>query len=290
MSRRQLFEAVEHPVMRALLQDDFEFAELYFARVGIDYHAKVQGLFYLVPHALIREQVDTRATQRTIEVFHRGKRVAAHARRYGGARHGTQPEHVPSAHRLYAEWTPDRLQRDARASARHGSDGHRRDGAQAASRAGFPHLHGYLAAVPRSRCRLSGGRQPTRSRNRRAALRPVASILKHWIDRMAPPQAADDAPLLHDNIRGSGHYLLSFASFKDRKSTATALKEAAARAAFAILEGHHPSIGKHLNIVNRRRPQTCLERLRWTMRDGTTFYIDSSVTLLSRHVNKFANV
>jgi hypothetical protein len=34
----------------------------------------------------------------------------------------------------------------------------------------------------------------------------VASILKHRIDRTAPPHAADEAPLLHDNIRGSGYY------------------------------------------------------------------------------------
>ena len=67
-----------------------------------------------MPHALIREQVDTRATVRTIEVFHRGKRVAAHARRYGGPRHATQPEHMPSAHRRYGEWTPERLQHQAR--------------------------------------------------------------------------------------------------------------------------------------------------------------------------------
>ncbi len=76
--------------MRGLPQDDFEYAEWQLARVGIDYHVEVQGFFYSVPHALIREQVDTRATQPTIEVFHRGKRVAAHARRYGGPRHGTQ--------------------------------------------------------------------------------------------------------------------------------------------------------------------------------------------------------
>ena len=47
------------------------------------------GFFYSVPHALVREPVDTRATARTVEVFHRGKRVAAHARRYDGPRHGT---------------------------------------------------------------------------------------------------------------------------------------------------------------------------------------------------------
>ncbi len=113
MSRRQLFEAVERPVMQTLPEHDYEYAEWRLARVGIDYHVEVQGFFYSVPHGLIREQVDTRATSRAIEVFHRGRRVAAHARRYGGPRHGTQPEHMPSAHRRYAEWTPERLQRQA---------------------------------------------------------------------------------------------------------------------------------------------------------------------------------
>ena len=60
MSRRQLFEVVERPAMQELPQDDFEYAERHLARVGIDYHVEVQGFFYSVPHALIREQVDTR--------------------------------------------------------------------------------------------------------------------------------------------------------------------------------------------------------------------------------------
>jgi hypothetical protein len=29
-------------------------------------------------------------------LFHRGLRVAAHQRRYGGRRHGTDPDHMPS--------------------------------------------------------------------------------------------------------------------------------------------------------------------------------------------------
>jgi hypothetical protein len=43
MSRRQLFEAIEQPVMRGLPQNDFEYAEWHLARVGIDYHVEVQG-------------------------------------------------------------------------------------------------------------------------------------------------------------------------------------------------------------------------------------------------------
>jgi transposase len=100
--------------MQALPDNDFEFAEWHLARVGIDYHVEVQGFFYSVPHALLREQVDTRATAHTIEVFHHGRRVAARARRYGGPRHGTLPEHMPSAHRRYAEWSPDATGRASR--------------------------------------------------------------------------------------------------------------------------------------------------------------------------------
>ena len=95
VSRRQLFETIERPVMQDLPEQDYEYAEWHFARVGIDYHVEVAGFLYSVPHTLIREQVDTRATTRTIEIFHRANRVASHARRYGGPRHGTLPDHIP---------------------------------------------------------------------------------------------------------------------------------------------------------------------------------------------------
>ena len=113
VSRRELFETVERPAMRPLPDTDHEYAEWAFARVGIDYHVAAAGFFYSVPHTLIRQQVETRLTERTVEVFHRGQRVAAHARRYGGPRHGTLPDHMPSAHRLYAEWSPERFQSQA---------------------------------------------------------------------------------------------------------------------------------------------------------------------------------
>ena len=207
MSRRQLFETVERPAMQALPRDEFEYAEWRLARVGIDYHVEVEGFFYSVPHALIREQVDTRATVRTIEVFHRGKRVAAHARRYGGPRHGTQPEHMPSAHRRYAEWTPERLQRDARGI------GPATEALIIAVMARRPHPEqGFRTCL--GILRLFRGLEATRveaASNRAVEIgalsyASVASILKHRLDRTAPPQAADGTPLLHDNIRGSRYY------------------------------------------------------------------------------------
>ena len=83
ISRRDLFETVERP-LAALPAEDYEFAQWQFARVGLDYHIEVDGFFYSVPFGLIGEQVDVRLTQRTLEAFHKGERVAAHSRRYGG--------------------------------------------------------------------------------------------------------------------------------------------------------------------------------------------------------------
>lgn len=207
VSRRQLFEAVERPVMQKLPAQDYEYAEWHLARVGIDYHVEVQGFFYSVPHTLIREQVDTRATTRTIEVFHRGKRVAAHARRYGGPRHGTEPEHMPSAHRRYAEWTPERFLRQARCI------GPNTEALILAVLARRPHPEqGFRTCL--GVLRLFRGLEAVRAETVSAraievgalSYASVASILQHRIDQKASPQAADGTPLLHDNIRGSRYF------------------------------------------------------------------------------------
>jgi transposase len=110
-SRRDLFEAMERPALAALPSEDYEFAEWRLARVSTDYHVEFERYFYSVPHSFIRQQVDVRATSRTIGIFLKGKRIAAHQRRYGGARFGTDPNHMPSSHRRYAEWSPERFQR-----------------------------------------------------------------------------------------------------------------------------------------------------------------------------------
>ena len=54
-----------------------------------------------------------RIAARTIEVFHRGKRVAAHVRSSSNRKHTTVREHMPSSHRRYADLTPERLRRQA---------------------------------------------------------------------------------------------------------------------------------------------------------------------------------
>src|SRR5260370_5264806 len=113
VSRRQLFDELDRPALGPLPAEPYVYAEWRQRRVGLDYHVDVDGHYYSVPHQLLRQQVEARITERTVELFHKGERVACHL--LGGARgrHTTVTEHMPSAHRRHAGWTHERIQRDA---------------------------------------------------------------------------------------------------------------------------------------------------------------------------------
>jgi len=108
-SRWELFEEADRPNALPLPARPYEYAEWYKARVNIDYHIEVDHHYYSVPFQLLREKVDVRLTATVVETFHKGERVAAHARAYLRGEHTTLPEHMPPEHRGYAEWSPSRF-------------------------------------------------------------------------------------------------------------------------------------------------------------------------------------
>ena len=108
VSRRALYEQLDRPALRSLPADRYVLAQWKRCRVNIDYHILVERHAYSVPFQLLRAQVDVRYTTATVEVFCKGRRVASHRRRYDG-QPSTAAEHMPSAHRAHAEWTPSRL-------------------------------------------------------------------------------------------------------------------------------------------------------------------------------------
>ncbi len=107
-SRRDLFEALDRPALRALPDTPYQYAVWRRAKVGIDYHVQYDGCFFSVPHRLVGEYVDLRIGAGVVEAMHGGRRVAAHVRVAGGRFH-TTPEHMPAAHRAHAQWSPSRL-------------------------------------------------------------------------------------------------------------------------------------------------------------------------------------
>ncbi|MEO9229780.1 MAG: IS21 family transposase [Devosia sp.] len=207
VSRRQLFQTLEAPALAGLPGDDYEFAEWRLARVASDYHVEYASFFYSVPHSLIRQQVDLRATARTIEVFYRGQRVALHQRRYGGTRHGTDPDHMPSSHRRYAEWTPERFRRWA------GSVGPHTEGLITAILARRPHPEqGFRTCL--GVLRLFRDIEPARAEAVAAraveiggfTYKSIASLLTTRLPAKPSAEAEPAAIIDHVNLRGPGYF------------------------------------------------------------------------------------
>src|SRR5262249_5165590 len=109
----ELLETIERPALKGLPSELYQYAEWKKCRVAPDYHVEVDHHYYSVPSRLIREQLEARITDATVEIFHKGARIASHVRSPLRNRHTTVREHMPSAHRRYAEWTPARMMRHA---------------------------------------------------------------------------------------------------------------------------------------------------------------------------------
>ena len=66
-----------------------------------------------MPYQLLKQKLWVRITPRTVEAYFKGKRVASHARTSGNRQHSTHREHMPPNHRFRADWTPERIRRQA---------------------------------------------------------------------------------------------------------------------------------------------------------------------------------
>ena len=208
-TRRSLFEALDRPALGPLPTTRYEFAERKSARVNIDYHIQVDGHLYSVPHQLVRQQVEVRLAAQTIEVFHDGRRIAAHLRGFRKGAFTTDPSHRPKAHAEHLEWTPSRLIRWAEKSGPHT--------AAVVSRIlqDRPHPeHGYRACLGIMRLGKRYLAQRLEAACRRAldiggvSYRSISSILKNGLDRLPAEdeQASLDLPQNHENLRGSSYY------------------------------------------------------------------------------------
>jgi transposase len=105
-SRADLFATLDRPNLQTLPPEPYVFAKWKRARVAPDYHVEVDSSWYSVPFSLIKQEVDVRTSGQTVEIFHRGRRVASHLRTPGRRNHVTVADHMPSAHRRLGEWTP----------------------------------------------------------------------------------------------------------------------------------------------------------------------------------------
>jgi transposase len=206
-SRRDLFERLDQPALKPLPVEPYTYAEWKQCSVALDYHIDVDRHYYSVPHQLLRQKLWVRITARTIEAFHKSKRVAAHARISSNYQHTTVREHMPSHHRKYADWTPERLRQQA---SRIGPNAgvlveviirERRHPEQ-----GFRACLGIVRlAKSYGTARLDAACERALEINARS-YSSVKSILKNNLDYRRRQRATDGPAITHNNIRGARYF------------------------------------------------------------------------------------
>lgn len=110
-TRASVWEAIDKPALKPLPREPFDLSEWCRARVNIDYHVAFDANFYSVPYNLVHEVVEVRSTPTTVEILHKGSRVASHLRSRERNKAVTIHEHRPKSHREHLEWSPSRMVR-----------------------------------------------------------------------------------------------------------------------------------------------------------------------------------
>lgn len=206
-SRWSWYEKVDRPALLPLPRMPYELADWKKAKVNIDYHIELERHYYSVPYSLVREQVEIRFNDRTVEIFFKRNRVATHARSFVQGGHTTLREHMPKSHQKYLEWTPSRLIAWAKKTGestanvvekiletrRHPEQGYR-------SCLGILQL-GKRYDEPRleAACRRALAIKTL-------SYKSIKSILENGLDRTPLETVSSVQPMTHGNIRGNGYY------------------------------------------------------------------------------------
>lgn len=207
-TRRSLFEALDKPALRALPAERYQYGDWATARVNIDYHVVFEGHFYSVPYRLVQEQVEIRSSAGTVEIFHKGVRVASHVRSREPNKATTAGEHRPKSHQRHLQWTPSRLVEWGRTVGPLTAELLER------ILASKPHPEqGFRSCLGIIRLGDKYGKQRVEAVARRAlahctySYKSVESMLRRHLDSLPDPAAAEPRPPLdHPNIRGSEYF------------------------------------------------------------------------------------
>ena len=207
-TRASLFAALDQPALRALPAERYQFGAWQTARVNIDYHIEIERHYYSVPYQLTGQVMEVRLSETTVEIFHRGVRVASHARSRQPHQATTAHEHRAKAHQKHLEWTPSRLIEWARSV-----------GPSTASLfeqilAGKPHPEmGYRSCLGILRLAKQYSLARVEATAQRAvqlgacSYQSVKSMLERQLDRLPlESMPVPRPPVEHDNIRGAGYF------------------------------------------------------------------------------------
>lgn len=206
-SRKSVFEEIEKEALQRLPNERFIIAEWKKVRANIDYHVEVERCYYSIPYKLRGKKLDTRYTERTVEIFDEGKRIASHQRLHRKGAHVTNPEHMPKGHRENLEWNPSRIISWARSI---GSCT-----ALLITRVMEQREHpeqGFRSCLGIIRLEKKYSKQRLENACKRSlkfggnSFKSVKSILEKELDHQEVLPMEDSLEIEHENIRGSDYY------------------------------------------------------------------------------------
>ena len=207
-SRATLFAELDRPALQPLPTQRYVLAYWKTVRANIDYHVEVDRHYYSVPYQLAGQKLEARSTAGTVEIFHKGKRVASHVRNSAAYRHTTISAHMPKSHQAHLQWSPSRLI--------HWAEGVGTATAELVrtilERKPHPEM-GYRACLGILSLEKIYTRQRLEAASQRAvqlqafSYQSVKSILKRSLDRqlVLDPEAVPPGPR-HENLRGPLYY------------------------------------------------------------------------------------
>lgn len=206
-SRESTFLALDKPVLKPLPESRHTVAEWFKAKVPPDYHVEVLRHHYSVPYTLVKEQVEIRVTERIVEILHRGKRVASHARSQEVDGRTTLREHMPLPHQRQDDWTPEKIMSWAEKTGYETACLFQailedRDHAHVGLRVclGIIRLEkDYPLARIEAACLRANLLGSTK-------LDSIRSILDLGLDAIPVAPRPEPAPIQHENIRGADYY------------------------------------------------------------------------------------
>ena len=200
--RKSLYEEVDKPLLQPLPIQHYQFSEFKLAKVNIDYHVEYKKHYYSVPYQFVRQSVELRITENTLEVFSKNNRIASHLRSDRKGFHTTTKEHMPKKHQHYSEWSPERILSWG------GKIGPcTRELLDMILKSRKHHQQGYRSCLGVLRLEKNYGSNRLESASARAlkykaiSYKSIHSILKCGLDRVHT-KTTSKFSISHDNIRG----------------------------------------------------------------------------------------
>ena len=212
ISRYELFLEIEKDALLPLPAQKYEFKRFAYPTVGTNYHIYLSEdcHYYSVPYRINGKKVKVIYSQDTVEIYFNNRRIASHRRDRTRGGYTTKKDHMPSSHRYYAEWSPQRITSWA---AKVGPNVKKLVGcvldAKSYPEQGFRSSIGIINLAKKY-----GSERVDRACHRALSFKlynypAIKNILDKGLDRQEEEKVSETKLPLHENIRGAGYYNLN---------------------------------------------------------------------------------